>query len=151
MKRTFLLAVLAITLITANAQKQRNILFGSAIITTTVGILTYDVIERSALSTFNSENASSLNQYESYINNGVMDVITASSMYSNQMHDNKLKYDKAKKTAVYTRSIAAGAGCILAIIALTINDEGKLWVYKGDNSSLNITQQGTQIGFCLNF
>jgi hypothetical protein len=45
----------------------------------------------------------------------------------------------------------AGTGCVLAIIALTINDEGKLWVYQGSKSSMNVTQYGTQIGLCLNF
>jgi hypothetical protein len=152
MKKSILFAVLLIAIaVSSMAQKQRNILFGSAIISTTAGLLTYDIIERSALSTFNSSNASSLNQYQSYLNNSTVTPEVALNMYNTQLHDNKSKYDKAVKAAVYSRSIMAGTGCVLAIIALTINDEGKLWVYQGSKSSMNVTQYGTQIGLCLNF
>lgn len=150
MKKLMILMLIISTNL-AIAQKQRNVLFGTAIISATVGIVAHDIIERGAYSSMNADNSTALIEYNASIQNATSTTDVALTIYNRSLHDNKWSYDQKVKTACYTRSILAGTSCVLAIIALTINDEGKLWVYQGSKSSMNITQNGKQIGLCLNF
>lgn len=151
MKKCSLILVIVLISSTLFAQKQRNVLFGSAIISTATGIVAGSLIDNTAINNFSRDNSASKLLYDSYISQGTMDANNALTKYNNELHDNKVKYDKLIKAGIYTRIAGASVGGILAIIALTINDSGKLALYDNGKESLLVTQRGTQIGLSFNF
>ena len=151
MKKCLIILCIVLISSTIYAQKQRNVLFGTAIISTATGLIVGNLLENSANNNLNRENSASKLLYDSNISQGTMDANNALTKYNNELHDNKVKYDKLIKAGIYTRIAGASVGGVLAIIALTINDSGKLALYNNGKESLLVTQRGTQIGLSFNF